>query len=62
MGWLTLSRNKHEDVIITLPSGEHVTVRVIELRSDKVRLSFLADKSILIHRREVMGKIKEGAA
>ena len=46
---LVLSRKVDEDVII----DDRITVRVIEIRGDKVRLGFDAPSGIPIHRREV---------
>ena len=51
--WLILGRTKDEDIIITTKSGEQITVRVVDIRGDKVRLGFAADKSIEVHRQEV---------
>ena len=47
---LVLSRKKNESVVI---GDRVVTVTVVEIRGDKVRLSFEADESIPIDRIEV---------
>ncbi len=46
---LVLSRKKDEKIII----GDKITVMVIELRGDKVRLGIDAPKEVTIHRQEV---------
>lgn len=46
---LVLSRKKNESIII---DGK-ITVTVIEVRGDKVRLGIEAPKEITVHRREV---------
>ncbi len=51
---LVLSRQKDEAVLI----GDNVTVRVVDIRGDKVRLGFDAPKDVKIHREEVWLKIK----
>lgn len=46
---LVLSRKKNESIII----NDNITVTVIEIRGDKVRLGIEAPKDITVHRREV---------
>jgi len=46
---LVLSRKKNESIIIC----DHITVTVIEIRGDKVRLGIEAPKHVTVHRREV---------
>ena len=46
---LVLSRKKNESIII----NDNITVTVIEIRGDKVRLGIEAPKDIPVHRREV---------
>lgn len=46
---LVLSRRKNEGVAI----GDHVTVTVVEIRGDKVRLSVTAPREMPVHRQEV---------
>lgn len=57
---LVLARLANESVDILLPSGETVTVTVVEQRGPKVRLGFDAPDAIKIYRREVLEKIKKG--
>lgn len=51
---LVLSRKKDEKIII----GDHITIMVIEIRGDKVRLGIEAPKDITVHRQEVYEAIK----
>lgn len=46
---LVLSRKKNESIII----NDNITVTVIEIRGDKVRLGIEAPKTVSVHRREV---------
>lgn len=46
---LVLSRKKNESVVI----NDDITVCVVEIRGDKVRLGFTASKEVTIHRQEV---------
>lgn len=60
MGKLVLSRRCRESVLVTI-EGRAVTVTVESVGSDKVRLSFDAEKCVKIDRKEVADK-KRGAA
>ena len=46
---LVLSRKKNESIII----NDNITVTVIEIRGDKVRLGIEAPKDVTVPRREV---------
>ena len=46
---LVLSRKKNESIII----NDNITVTVIEIRGDKVRIGIEAPKDVSVHRREV---------
>lgn len=50
---LVLSRKKNEAVVI----ARGIRVCIVEIRADKVRLGFDADKSVEIHREEVLNEI-----
>ena len=50
---LILSRKKNESIVI----NEDVTVVVVEIRGDKVRLGVEAPKEVPVHRREVFDAI-----
>lgn len=51
---LVLSRKKDEKIII----GDNITLMVIEIRGDKVRLGIDAPKEVSVHREEVYNAIK----
>lgn len=55
---LVLSRNPGEKVIIVTPSGEEITVCVVEVRGDRARMGFEAPREYAIHREEVMQAIR----
>lgn len=55
MGNLVLSRNRGEKVVI----GDAITVTVLDIRGDKVKLGFEADKSVRIDREEVRQRIEQ---
>ena len=48
------SRKKNESIII----NDNITVTVIEIRGDKVRLGIEAPKDVTVHRREVSEAIQ----
>ncbi|MCH9656793.1 MAG: carbon storage regulator CsrA [Planctomycetes bacterium] len=52
---LVLSRKKDEKIII----GDSITLMVIEIKNDKVRLGIEAPKDVTVHREEVYDAIKE---
>lgn len=52
---LVLSRKKDEKIII----GDSITLMVIEIKNDKVRLGIEAPKDVTVHREEVYTAIKE---
>lgn len=51
---LVLSRKKNESIVI----NDDITIVVVEIRGDKVRLGVEAPKEIPVHRREVYEAIK----
>lgn len=51
---LVLSRKKNESIVI----NNEITVVVVEIRGDKVRLGVEAPKEVPVHRREVYDAIK----
>jgi len=57
---LVLSRKKNESIVI----NNDVTVTVVEIRGDKVRLGIVAPKEVPVHRQEVYDAIhgKSGEA
>jgi len=55
---LVLSRKKNESIVI----NNDITIVVVEIRGDKVRLGVEAPKEVPVHRREVYDAIKRNAA
>ncbi len=53
---LVLSRKKDESIVI----NNDITIVVVEIRGDKVRLGVEAPKEIPVHRREVFEAIARG--
>ncbi|MBT4866427.1 MAG: carbon storage regulator CsrA [Planctomycetaceae bacterium] len=51
---LVLSRKKDEKIVI----GDKITIMVIEIRGDKVRLGIDAPRDVTVHREEVYEAIK----
>jgi len=54
---LILTRRKEETIVI----GGTVTVQVLSIRGDKVRLGVVAPKDVPVHRREVFDAIQAEA-
>lgn len=55
---LVLSRKKHESIRI----NDDITIVVVEVRGDKVRLGIEAPMSVSVHRSEVYESIKRNEA
>ena len=55
---LVLSRKKNESIVI----NDDITIVVVEIRGDKVRLGVEAPKEVPVHRREVYDAIKRNEA
>ena len=55
---LVLSRKKNESIVI----NNDITIVVVEIRGDKVRLGVEAPKEVPVHRREVFEAIKRNEA
>ncbi len=55
---LVLSRKKNESIII----NDNITIVVVEIRGDKVRLGVEAPKEVPVHRREVFDAIHRNDA
>lgn len=53
---LVLSRKKDESIVI----NDTITIVVVEIRGDKVRLGVEAPKDVPVHRREVFEAIARG--
>lgn len=54
---LVLSRKRDERIIIQC-GDQTIELTVVEIRADKCRIGFDADRSVVIHRQEVYDKIK----
>ena len=53
---LVLSRKKNESIII----NDNITIVVVEIRGDKVRLGIEAPKEVPVHRNEAYEAIQRG--
>jgi len=51
---LVLSRKKDEKIVI----GDSITLMVVEIRGDKVRLGIEAPRDVTVHRQEVHDTIQ----
>ena len=51
---LVLSRRRDESIMI----GEEITIKIVDVRGDKVRLGIDAPPSISVHREEVFQAIQ----
>ena len=51
---LVLSRKKNESIVI----NNEITIIVVEIRGDKVRLGVEAPREVPVHRREVFDAIQ----
>ena len=54
---LVLSRKKNESIII----NNEITIVVVEIRGDKVRLGVEAPREVPVHRREVFDAIQRNS-
>ncbi len=55
---LVLSRKKNESIVI----DNNITITVVEIRGDKVRLGIVAPKEVPVHRQEVFDLIHANKA
>jgi carbon storage regulator len=53
---LVLSRQRDESIVI----AEEITVTIVDIRGDKVRLGIKAPADVPVHRREVFEAIRFG--
>ena len=60
-GMLVLSRKKNESIVIDV-GDKLITVTVVEVRGDKVRLGIEAPREVPVHRQEVYDAIKREQA
>lgn len=54
---LVLLRKCSETIVITAPDGTRITLMVIEVRGDKVRIGVDAPKDWAVHRGEIQKSI-----
>lgn len=52
---LVLSRKKDEKIVI----GDSITIMVLEIRGDKVRLGIDAPREVSVHREEVWVEVQK---
>ena len=52
---LVLSRKKNESVVI----GNNITITVVDIRGDRIRLGIEAPKEVAVHRSEVHEAIQK---
>lgn len=51
---LVLSRKKNESIIL----NDNITITIVEIRGDRVRLGINAPNDVSVHRREVFDAIR----
>jgi carbon storage regulator len=52
---LVLSRKLNESIIV----GDNITITVLEIRGDKVRIGVAAPRDVSVHRKEIWLTIQE---
>ena len=58
---LVLSRKIDEDVVMVF-NGQQIVIKTLGILGDKVRLGFDAPQQVVIHRREVLDRIRQEQA
>ena len=53
---LVLSGRRNDEIYLSLPGGQRITVSVVEVRGKMVRLGFEAPRAITILRRDAKNK------
>jgi carbon storage regulator len=56
---LVLSRKKNEQIVIAVPGFEPITLTIVDIRGDKVRVGIEADAQIPVHRQEIWLQIQQ---
>lgn len=60
---LTLTRKHDEDIVVIFdedgPNELRFSIKVCELKGDKVKLGFAAPKAVRFYRRELLNRIEE---
>ncbi len=57
-GFLVLERRNHEELVLFC-GDEEITVRVMAIKGDKIRLGTKASRNVTIWRRELLTKERE---
>jgi carbon storage regulator len=57
---LILTRRVGETLVMSLPSGETITVTVLSVKGNQVRIGTTAPKHIPVHRQEIHERIQRG--
>ena len=52
---LVLSRSTEEEIII----GDDISIKIVDVRGDRVRLGINAPREVSVHRKEVYEKIQQ---
>jgi carbon storage regulator len=56
---LVLSRQRGESIVMTLEDGRSITLTVVDIRGDKVRIGTAAPQDVSVHRSEVYEAIQK---
>lgn len=51
---LVLSRFREESIVLTIDGKIVAEIKIIDIRGDKVRLGFTAERKVQIHRKEFL--------
>ena len=54
---LVLSRERSQTIVITTPDGTKLTLMVVEIRGNKVRIGVDAPREFTVHRGEVQTRV-----
>jgi len=61
-GMLVLSRERDPEVVMVLPDGTLITITVVDIRGEKVRIGTDAPKELPVHRYEIWEAIQREEA
>lgn len=54
---LALTRKLQEGIVIRTPEGREITIKILEIRHDRVRLGLHADEDVTINRDSIQRMI-----